>query len=262
MDVALKPRHIGNLILPWLMWAASSIPMVTGVGRSASDLSESSDTLLVPAGIAFSIWFPIFVGCIAYGIVQFLPKNRARPVFVEIGNYTALAFLGVMGWGVLNAYIPSVEMARWSTALIFIPTMLSICHAVSIGSARANELSRGERMGVFWPLCWLAGWSSLAVFLNWAQLGVHDVLGFGMDELMICLLTLAAALGWGVIMLRRTGGNFAYLFPIIWGLCFLVLARTSHDMPNLSIAITAGVGVIVLIGTALSLRAKNYLDVA
>lgn len=250
--MSINIRQILNVVLAPSMWICATLPQMTGLGRTNLEQSLASDTLLVPYGLAFAIWFPIFVGCIIYGIVQAMPQNRTQPIFKAIGWWTAAGFALVCLWALCSAYPPIVP-ARWLTALIFIPAVLCLCQAVVIGTRRKDEFIGSEKY-LLWPLSWIAGWCSLAAFLNWAQLGVHDVIGFGMPPLIICLLTLAAALGWAVIMLRRTSGNYAYLFPIVWGLAFLIYARLGQTPTAPPIAIAAGLGALVLIGTAIKLR--------
>lgn len=251
-------RQILNLILAPAMWISSSIPMVFDIGRSISEQSEANNTLLVPAGIAFSIWFPIFVGCIAYGIIQVLPRNRERAIFRTIGWLTAGSFGLITLWGYMAAF-PPPAISAWGTALVFVPAMLLICAAVVRLTRRKGELSGGEIFMIHLPLSLLAGWCSVAVFLNWAQLGVHGPIGFGMSETLICLLTLAAALAWITFMIHKTGGNRAYALAPVWGLGFLVMARLSAENPNQTIAIAAGIGAIVLIGSALIARRRASL---
>lgn len=243
-------RQILNLIFAPAMWISSSVPMVFDIGRSISEQSDSNNTLLVPAGIAFSIWFPIFVGCIAYAIIQVLPKNRERAIFRDIGWLTAGSFMLITLWGYMAAF-PPPAVSAWGTALVFIPAVLLICAAVLKISPRRAELSAGEGYMIYIPLSLLAGWCSIAVFLNWAQLGVHGPIGFGLSEVIVCLLTLAAALAWITLMIHKTGGNRAYTFAPVWGLAFLVMARLSADDYNLTIAIAAGIGAVVLLGSAL-----------
>ena len=243
-------RQISNLLLAPAMWISSSIPMVFDIGRSISEQSDANNTLLVPAGIAFSIWFPIFVGCIAYGVIQILPKNRERAIFRDIGRLTAGSFALITLWGYMAAF-PPPAISAWGTAIVFIPAVLLICAAVVKLTRRKAELSRAEGYLIYIPLSLLAGWCSIAVFLNWAQLGVHGPIGFGMNETLVCVLALAAALAWITFMIHKTGGNRAYTFAPVWGLSFLVIARLGSEDHNLTIAIAAGIGALILIGSAI-----------
>ena len=96
----------------------------------------------------------------------------------------------------------------------------------------------------------LAGWCSLAVFLNWLQLGVNGPLGFGMSETVVCLLALALALAWVAWSLHRARGNRVYAFPVVWGLAFLAYARLAVDDLSVPIAVAAIIGIFVVLSSA------------
>lgn len=246
-------RRLLVLILAPAMWLCSSTPFLFDLGRGPAALSDKYDTLLVPYGIAFSIWLPIFVGCMAYGIVQILPRNYKRAIFDDISGWTIGGFAGVCAWGLAAAFAP-LEQAALITALIFVPTVLLLCRVAVITTRRRHELTELEGYLVWLPLSFLAGWTSLAVFLNWAQLGVHGPLGLGLPVVIICLLSLAAALAWVSFMLHHVRGSAAYLFPVVWGLAWLVFARLAGEPKSLTIAIAAIFGALLLMFTGIYLR--------
>lgn len=254
-------RLVLNCILAPAMWVASSTEPLFGLGRSISEQSAASSTPLVPFGAAFSIWVAIFLGLFAYAYIQALPRNRTRAIFRQTGWWTIAGFALITAWGLAAAF-PPVDLSRWITALIFVPAMLIVCRVCLVITCRQSELSQKEQYVVLWPLSWLAGWCSLAVFLNWAQLGLHGPLGFGLPELTICLLTLAAALGWASFMLRATRGSLAYLFPIIWGLGFLAFDRLVIDEISQPIGITAIIGAAILFVSALIIAAQSHKNIS
>ena len=225
----------------------SYIAALTGTGRTISEQSELSDTLLVPAGTAFAIWGPIFLGLVAYAVIQGLPRNRARAAYRRTGWWAAASLWLICAWSFAAAF-PPVALSRWLTALIFVPAMLAACFAAWRFAEERAALSVWERALSAGSVSLLAGWCSLAVFLNWAQLGVVGPLGFGLSETVVCLLTLALALAWIAFALHRARGSLAYVFPPLWGLGFLALARLSGDEPSAVIAYAAlgGIGVLVV----------------
>jgi len=229
---------------------ASNIASIVGYGRSISDQSDASDTLLVPWSFAFSIWGPIFLGLFAYAIIQGFPKNGARPIYRATG-WLMVASLGLItAWGLAAAFPPE-DASRWLTALIFVPAMAAAVQAMVILSRRKAELSALEGWAVWAPISLLAGWCSLAVFLNWSQLGVNGPIGFGLSETVVCLLALASALAWVVWSLHKTAGNAVYAFPVLWGLGFLAYARLAVDDLNMTIAVAAIVGFLIVLGSTL-----------
>jgi len=233
---------------------SSNLPRLTGYGREIGDQSDASDTLLVPWGPAFSIWFVIFFGIAAFASYQFGPDQRERPIFRAMGWQAAGAFWLIAAWGIAASYLP-LEVSRIVTALIFVPAVVLICKAVVV-------LSLVDKSDTsFWlsdmPLGLLAGWCSLAVFLNWAQLFVNGPLAIPLPETVIAVAVLLGALAWIIFQLKENGGNLAFAFAALWGLLFLAYARLYVDDFSTLIVTLAIIGFLVVAGAALFSRIKS-----
>ena len=239
-------RQIANLILPPLMWGLSSLSLIADEARSAGEFSDMSDNLLVPSGIAFSIWFPIFIGCIAYGVYQCLPRNRDTFALREIGPWTALGFSCICGWALITAFLPAAYV-QWSSALIFIPAVAALLIATIRLSRYRPSLSTGEIWTCFIPISLIAGWTSIAVFLNWTPIA-YDIFAGGEASVFSSLSMLALALGFIVLMSRFMPNNWVYLLPPIWGLIFLSVRHLGGDDVQ-AIGIGAVIGVVALLVT-------------
>jgi len=201
--------------------------------------------LLVPFGAAFSIWLPIFVGCIAYGIIQALKTNRTRDVFRATGWWTASGFFLICVWSLIAAYAPD-SAAQWGTALVFIPAMLCLVKAMLVATELRTSLDKMEQICVWLPLSLIAGWTSIAVFLNWTPLVME--MASNVPILYSNIAMLIFALTWAVVIIRRSGGNRAYAFPIIWGLGFLFLKQLVTNQNAPIIGLLAVLGAFLLIG--------------
>lgn len=246
-------RQTANLILAPGMWILSSIGFMMEGVRTASDFSDMSDNWLVPSGPAFSIWFPIFVLCLAYAVLQALPRNRTRDVFRKTGWWSAAGFACICGWALITAFAPDAAV-QWASALIFIPAVAALIIAMFKFSARTGELTTGERMMSWLPVSLIAGWCSLAIFLNWTPIA-YDVFSGGEANLTSSLLILAAALGLIVWALRQSGGNKAYVFPGIWGLAWLAGRHLGGpEIPVIGWAALIGAGLLIV--TAFAVRRK------
>lgn len=235
-----------NLLLAPAMWILSTLPQITDWGRTAKEFSDANNSLLVPYGIAFSIWFPIFVGCIGYAILQFLPKNRMRALFRDAGWWTAAGFAGVCGWALTSTF-GSPMAARWGTALIFIPTVLCLVKAMLIFTRRRDELKGAERYWVWLPVSLISGWTSIAIFLNWTPIFVGSF-GTSVPDILPNMMMLALALIWAIFIIRRSGSNIAYAFPIIWGLAWLAYKSLTQapTIPAIGFAAIGGVALILV----------------
>ncbi|MGB6230566.1 MAG: hypothetical protein WBF53_10615 [Litorimonas sp.] len=243
-------RQSANLVLAPGMWILSSIGFVSDSARTAGEFSDMSDNLLVPLGPAFSIWLPIFVLCIAYGVLQALPRNRTRDVFRATGWWSALGFALICGWALITAYAPA-SFVQWGTALIFVPAVAALIKAMAKFTRRINEVTAIERVFSWVPLSLIAGWCSLAVFLNWTPIA-YEAFADGAASVVSSLLILAAALGLIIWVCRATQCNKVYVFPAVWGLAWLAARHllAGPEMPL--IGWVAVGGILLLIGSALA----------
>lgn len=208
-------------------------------------MSNANPSLLVPSGIAFSIWLPIFVCCITYGVVQARSEYRHDSVFEKIGWWTAAGFAGVCAWGLVNAFWPmaSVQMA---TATVFIPTMLILVTAM-FKFIEARKRSPNGYFISFTGISLIAGWCSIAVFLNWTPQTVAWLSAYGFSAANVSAAMLMAALIWISFIAIKSGGNTAYIIPPVWGAAWLIMKRMKTEPLHWNIIIIASVGIALLV---------------
>lgn len=247
-------RQALNLIAAPLMWILSTLPQIVDVGRTAKEFSDINDSLLVPFGLAFAIWFPIFVGCICYAYIQAKPANKTRDIFRKVGGWTALAFISVCGWTLVSTFAPTGWLL-WGTAMLFIPTVYGLVKAMLILTARKDELSRAERFWVWGPISLIAGWTSIAIFLNWTPI-IAGSFGTSVPIIVPNIIGLIAALIFAFIIIRKSGGNLTYAFPILWGLAWLAYEQLINTAEAPMIGYGAIIG-FVLLGVAVMLSGKG-----
>jgi hypothetical protein len=243
-----------NLLAAPMMWILSTLPQVTNWGRSAKEFSDINDSLLVPYGVAFSIWLPIFVGCIGYAILQGVKANRSRAIFRKTGWWTAGGFISVCLWALISGWgSPSVML--WGTALAFLPTVYCFVKAMLILTRNKTALDRTERLWVWAPISLIAGWTSLAIFLNWTPIFLGSF-GTSVPDIVPNIIMLGAALIWAVFIVRKSSGNPVYVFPIIWGLAWLAFKALAAGQTPEIIGGAALLG-LVIIATATVMNARK-----
>lgn len=247
-------RQALNLIAAPLMWILSTLPQIFDVGRTAKEFSDINDSLLVPFGVAFAIWFPIFVGCLGYAYIQAKPANKTREVFRSVGGWTALGFTAVCGWALVSTFAPT-SFLLWGTALLFIPTVYGLVKAMLILTARKDELSKAEKFWVWGPISLIAGWTSIAIFLNWTPI-IAGSFGTSVPDIIPNFIGLIAALIFAVTIIRKSGGNIVYAFPIIWGSLWLAYEQLIHTRTEPLIGYGAIFGALLLIGAVVYSRRK------
>lgn len=220
-------RQTMILIASPLIWVFSSLGIFLDTARSPGDFSDLSLNLLVPQTFAFSIWFPIFIGILAYGILQALPRNRNREIFRDSGWWIAAGLWGIASWGLVTAFAPDSSVEILAT-LIFIPAMVCLVIAMIKLWRRRDALSKIEIWLVLTPISLIAGWSSIAVFVGLNGLVWTFIEPLGWNITATALSILGLALWWGIYILRHGAMNKIYAFPIVWGLGFLAFRHLAQ----------------------------------
>jgi len=233
-----------NLIAAPMMWILSTLPQITNWGRTAKEFSDANSSLLVPYGIAFSIWLPIFAGCIGYAILQAMKTNRTRSIFRKSGWWTGAGFTGVCIWALFSGW-GSPMIARWGTALIFVPTVYCFVKAMLVLTREKHALDKMERLWVWAPISLIAGWTSIAIFLNWTPI-VASGFGTSVPEIAPNLLMLGAATTLAIFVTKRSKGNAIYAFPIMWALGWLAFKNLKLNQAIPAIGILASISILVI----------------
>lgn len=251
-------RQVLILVASPLIWMFSSLGIFLDSARSPGDFSDMSVNILVPQTTAFSIWFPIFLGILAYGVVQALPSNRTNEIYRKSGIWVAAGLWGVAAWGLVTAFAPDGIVEILAT-LIFIPTMVALVIGMVILWRGRATFTTLEKWLVLTPLSLIAGWCSIAVFVGLNGLLWSFVEPLGWNITATALSVLGLALWWAIFILRRKALNKIYAFPIVWGLGFLAL-RHFGENGTLYLGVAAIVGIIAVI-LAATLRGQTSPDI-
>lgn len=197
-------------VLAWAMPLVAWLSNSGLLGPTNRAISDAYPTLIVAAGYAFSIWGPIFALDLVYGTRQMFDRSR-DPGLRRTRPWMALAFAMTSLWMVVFAL-------QWFwLALLVIWVSLGALLAATWQVAHTARHPRGP----WWqwvPLSLHAGWVSLAVFLNVAQVIVAFRL-LPVNHMLpwtLVLFAFAAGLTLSAIVLMR--GNPWYALPVVWGL--------------------------------------------
>ena len=98
----------------------------TRVAESAGGALAADATLIAPAGPAFAIWTPIYLGLAGFTVYQWLPTQTAEPRHRAIGWLAAASM-------VLNAAWLLVTQQDW----IWVSVVVMAALVVTLGAARA-----------------------------------------------------------------------------------------------------------------------------
>lgn len=250
--------------MKWLLafWAWS-MPLVAWLsnagwfGPTNGAISDRYPTLIVAAGYAFSIWGIIFLLDIIYATWQLFERGndvRAR----ALRPFTALAFALTSAWMIV------FSMQLFWLALAIIWTSLA-CLWYAAWRFSDSVHYPPARWWQWVPLSLHAGWVSLAVFLNVAQVIVafHLLPTTRMLPWTLVLFVLLALLLLTSLALMR--GNPWYALAAIWGLVGVYAKQHAADLPGAGMAgaIALVLAVVLVVESAwLFLRSRRRLGMA
>ncbi|QKZ15634.1 tryptophan-rich sensory protein [Spirosoma sp. KUDC1026] len=232
----------------------------TGVfgGKTNADISAKYETLITPAGYAFSIWGLIFLGVLAFAIYQALPSQRTNPRFRAVGWLVVInAFC--------NAIWSPIFNQEWiGLALVVILVMLFTLMIIEqrlLAQARvpivAPDLDATLPESPAGPAqTWLAripfsiyfGWLTVATILNVAvYLKATQFSTMGLSEATWAVAVLIVGLVVGAVIFNRYR-SIAYILVFAWA--YAAIAAKQGDYPL--VQGVAGVGAVVAIGLAIT----------
>jgi benzodiazapine receptor len=217
----------GTLLTLVFNWLAS-----TGIlgGISTGAVSDKYETLITPAGIAFSIWGLIYFGLVLFTLVQAKAANREtlRPI--------RLLYLGTCVANSLWLYLWSLEMMV--ACLLVIVLLLIMLAAINI------RLQKVESKALYWlvaaPFGIYFGWVTAATILNATIAFVSFEVTFGAktDSLLGALLLVVA--GVIAITVRFSMKNYFFPLAIAWAALMIGIGNSA----NLTVTIGATIAVV------------------
>lgn len=257
--MALRERGNGffryaNLLFIISQIFASYIADLTGYGISMSQSARLFPFALLPASYAFIIWFPLFLGLIAYGLYQFFSHNSSNVLLDIVGEKTAKAFFIVTLWLLLTQLFDIRE-----SDFIFAITALCYClGAVKILSLQYDMLNLPQYYLAYIPISAYTGWLSVASLLTISSaLKYSFIENFALSDEIVSASILCAAFCFVLLVFYWLSQNIFYILPIIWG--FIAIAVAS-ELPDVQAAAFTCQFLLILItlGSLISkARSKN-----
>ena len=207
-------------------------------GKTTGELSDSYPNLFVPAGYVFAIWGVIYLLLLAFTFYQASSKRKEAQFLTKIGYLFGISCVANIVWIFLWHY--ELVFLSLITMFALLGSLIMIYLKLDIG--RGDPL-REERLYVHLPFSIYLGWITVAsianivaalVSINWA--------GFGLGEVTWTLIIITVAIILTLLNIE-TRADINYTLVIIWALGGIMVKQMAIP----SIALTAGVGIIVLI---------------
>ena len=219
-------------------------------GQQTGEISDRFQVYFTPAGYVFSIWGVIYLGLIAYGIFQALPRNRDNLLLQSIATPFWASCLANIAWILLWHY----EYFGWTLVVMLV--LLGSLALIYVQFTRYPRPTSAELWCVRVPFSTYIGWITVATIANLTVvLEDKDLRPFDMGAepwalAMVLLGTIiAAAVGW----IRR---DVAYLLVIVWAFTGIVV-KQGWAMVGTAAALGAAVAALLVVRSLFSMRAPR-----
>lgn len=204
---------------------------------------DGSDSPILPAGYAFSIWGLIYLGALAFAVHHARPSRAGDPMMRRIGWFAAAAYLGQGLWS------RTAELGQLAlTGLVVAATLAAAVLAYRPTVTPPAHLDRATTWSVRAPLALHLGWLTLAAILTTTEAlraaGVGDLL-LGPAVWSVVVLLAAGVIAAAVTVLRP--GSLAFPGAVVWGLVAVVVEQAPTSTP---VAVTAAVAAAVVTAAA------------
>ena len=195
-------------------------------------ISAKYETVLTPAGYAFSIWSLIYVGLIAFSVYQLLPANLAR--FRQVRSIFIASCVFNCAWIFFwhREYI-GVCLGLITALLV---TLLLLNYKFKQPDSLVGALMTKAPFGIYF------GWVTCATIVNFAVFlaysGIKMSTGFG----AVCIIVAAGL----AVIVRWKLLNYLYPVAVAWALTAIAVKQSG----NTPIVIAAAFGAVTCLVTA------------
>jgi hypothetical protein len=175
---------------------------------------DNAQYLITPAPVMFGIWFPIFAGMLAFGVLQLSAVQRKR--------YQ----LDALRWRVL---IPFGLAGLWVHLFPVVPPLVQVLIAaatfiLAFNAAWHVQPPSGTDERYTWlvsvPLNLFAGWITLA-----SAITINGAYGLPGPSQAIAALTVLIAAAVAAVAVWKLPDPRAYAAAVLWGLCGVLIAN-------------------------------------
>lgn len=216
-------------------------------GVTPEVISDKYPTVITPAGYAFSIWSLIYVGLIAFGIYQMLPRNLVR--FRNVRSLYVITCVLNCSW----IYFWHREQIGVCIGLIF---ALLISLVVMLVQFRKTEAGGGAifTKGVFGLY---AGWVTAATLVNFAILikSVDGISSPGSWNLVgAAFLVVAAAMA---VLVRFQLKNYVYPLAIAWAATAIAVKQSGNTVIVVAASFCVIIGLVMAVSFVLDQKSST-----
>lgn len=216
------------------------------VAEAAGGALSADATVVAPGGPAFSIWSVVYLGLVAFAVVQALPGRAADPRLRAVSWWVLVSMLLNAAWiGVVQAGV------LWGSVVVIAALVAVLC-TILVRLVRVAPTRRLDMVVTDVTVGLYLGWVSVATLANTAAaLAAAEVGGLGLG-----------ASGWGVVLVllgalvavgigRSGAGRPSVTVPVGlaagWGLAWIAVARVEGPLTDQTVAVAAAVAALVAV---------------
>lgn len=224
----------------------------TPIQDAAGGALAANATLIAPAGPAFAIWAPIYLGLVAYAVWQFLPRQSGAERHRRIGYWVAASLL-------LNAaWILSIQFDLLGLSVPIIVILLAVLLRLFLDTRALRPTGRWDALITDGTLGLYLGWVAIATAANvTAYLVAVGFSGFGIPPEVWSVTVIVVAAAAGVVLAVRGQGRIAPALALSWGLAWVAFGRLSGAPASTVTGVAAIVAVVVVLGAAILFRLRG-----
>ena len=229
-------------------------------GVSQVELARVYANLFTPAGFTFSIWSVIYLGLIAFVIVQ------AKGLFNS--NVTAPAFVSTIGpWFIINCVANMLWLIVWHNKMVLLSLVMMLLLLISL-FVIYRKLNIGfsnpggvERWAVHLPFSIYLGWISVATVANttvfltqygWAPFGEAA------NYWMVAILGVVVALGAFASLKLK---NVAFILVLLWAFYGILSKRQIEETaPFIITVLMVSMVVLALLAIVAFVRSRKAIS--
>lgn len=180
-------------------------------GVTTGEVSDRFDVYFVPAGYVFGIWGLIYVGLVAYGVYQLLPRHRDDGPLRSIAGPFVLSCVANVAWLLLWHYL----LIPWTIVamLTLLASLIWVYTRLGVGDV---PVSLERRLAVHLPFSIYLGWITVATIAN-ATTVLENAgwggWGLGEADWATIMLGVAVVLAAAMTLRRR---DVAFDLVLVW----------------------------------------------
>jgi hypothetical protein len=243
------------LMIVALFFVSTSNPDFSGSGPdgTSNTMYDMYPTAVSPTPITFTIWLPIFLGSLALGVFQALPKNRQDSRLDALGAPLTSAFLcnALTGFAPIGYSVPVILALLASLVWAFV-----VLVQFQPADKTFNLLVRA-------PILIFFAWITVATIVNVSQWLVSlNWNGFGIPAAWWGAALILVATSIGVMLMRRFEGINLYAIVLMWAFVGIVVMNPAA-VPVIVASVLGALALILAIwngpSTGSLIRTSNTL---